>query len=424
MFVHPNAEPCTVASNKLLPCSRALTAAALAILFGLATPAWAKSLSSTLSDPPSAQAQHRKDSRESVQTGSPIDTLLEHHHYLRAQGPIRAALARNPNDPTALIQLSIDEWALTHYDAAIAAAQRATELAPSSARAFGQLANALGAKLASSSAGSFEKLSLAHRFRKAAEQALALDPNEVEALQDLARFYYTAPGFAGGDKAKARQTADHLFAVDPYLGAVARANFVNDADDPTAGDLGYTAPPVQGPKQTAELIAIWRVALEQRPDSYRIHAALAATALAGGPTEYALAEAEATRARAIDPTQVQAYKTLAVVDVRTGNWRALATTIEQAIVSIPDDRTPEYLAASAILTAGAASEYPLAERYLRDYLAEPAEGHEPSAAEAHWRLGLVLEREGRRADAVHEFQRAVELDGSLEQARADLKRLT
>lgn len=352
-----------------------------------------------------------------------IDRLLDDHHYLRAQAPIQAALVRNPNDPIALIQQSVDQWAFRHYDAAIVSAQRATELAPMSARAWGQLANAAGAKLASSSAGTFEKLSLVRQFRKAADRALSLDPNEVEALQDLARFYFSAPGFAGGDLTKAHQTADHLFAVDPYLGAAARANFLTSAADPTSGNLGHGEAPTQNAQQTAALIAVWQAALAVRPNSYDSHAALAATALAATPPDYALAQTEAERARALGPGRVQAYKTLAVLDARTGNWQALTATIQQAITNVPDDRTPEYLAASAILAESAADQYARAEQYLRDYLTQPTEGHEPSAAEAHWRLGLVLEREGRRADAVHELQTAVALDGSLDAARADLKRL-
>ena len=42
---------------------------------------------------------------------------------------------------------------------------------------------------------------------------------------------------------------------------------------------------------------------------------------------------------------------------------------------------------------------------------------------AHWRLGLVLEKEGKKADAIAEVQTATRLDPKFEQAQKDLKRL-
>ena len=42
---------------------------------------------------------------------------------------------------------------------------------------------------------------------------------------------------------------------------------------------------------------------------------------------------------------------------------------------------------------------------------------------AHWRLGQVLEKEGRRTTALSEVQTAVNLDPSLDGARKDIERL-
>ena len=61
---------------------------------------------------------------------------------------------------------------------------------------------------------------------------------------------------------------------------------------------------------------------------------------------------------------------------------------------------------------------------LRDYLTQPPEGQAPSHAGAHWRLGLVLEKQGRKGDAIRELQTAVQMDGSLDVAKKDLKRLS
>jgi len=42
---------------------------------------------------------------------------------------------------------------------------------------------------------------------------------------------------------------------------------------------------------------------------------------------------------------------------------------------------------------------------------------------AHWRLGLILDKAGRKAEAVSELQIATKLDPKFEQAQKDLKRI-
>ena len=64
-----------------------------------------------------------------------------------------------------------------------------------------------------------------------------------------------------------------------------------------------------------------------------------------------------------------------------------------------------------------------AERYLRAYLARPAEFGAPSWGGARWRLGLALEQQGKKAEAITEIELAVKLDPKLDEAKKDLKRL-
>lgn len=340
---------------------------------------------------------------------SPADKLLADGHYRRAETAIRASLARTPNDAHFLSDMSIVDWAFGRLDSAVANGEKAVAANPRSAEAHAHLADALGAKLISSNAGTMEKISLAHRFRKEVDKTLELDPNDVDALQDLAQFYWNAPGLVGGDKNKAKQTADRLFEVSPFRAASARADFL--ADDMNAS------------RRNAAVVQVWRTALSARPDGYDLMAALAAAYLEDS-SRFGDAEEEAKRAVTMDPTRVSAWTTLAVVYVKTGRLSDLDATLKEARAKVPDDRTPEYRAAVAILTANAGAQMQLAESLLRDYLTQPPEGQAPSLAGAHWRLGLVLEKQGRKADAIQELQKAVQMDGSLDAAKKDLKRLS
>jgi hypothetical protein len=349
------------------------------------------------------------------------DKLIADKHYLRAEQEIRQMLQRAPNDAHALSDLSVVDRAFARWDAALANAERAVAIAGNSVEAHSKLADALGGKLLASDAdsrvGTFAKIALAHRFRKEIDRTLELDPNDLDALQDLARFYWHAPGMVGGDKQKARQTADRLFHIAPDRGAIARADIASDEGDPV--------------RRAAAIEAIWREAVAAQQQSYAARAALAAAYLdeaglegASAAGHLAAAETEAKRALALDPSQADAYRVLAAVCAMRARWNELDALLKQAYANVPDDRAPEFSAAVAILNGSVPAQLPRAEQMLRDYLAQPAEGRETSHASAQWRLGLVLEKEGRRAEAMREIQAAVQQDGSLEDAKRDLKRLS
>jgi hypothetical protein len=344
-----------------------------------------------------------------AQRAPAADTLIAEAHYLRVLPGTQAALQKNPNDVHALIQRSVLDWAFFRFDDAIASAERAVALADKNAEAHAQLTNALGAKLVASSAGTFEKMALARRFRKEADLSLILDPNSLDALEDSARFYWNAPSVVGGDRSKAQQLADRLSQLDPVRAAALKAAFAGDEKDK--------------PKRDAAIESLWKAAVAAHPDSAEAHAGLSAAYFEEGPGKFPLAEAEARRAIALAPSRIAPYRQLAVLYATTSRWDELEKLLKQAQAAVPDNLSPAFQAARVILTGNAAAQLAHAEQYLRAYLAQPAEGEEPSHAAAHWHLGLILEKEGRRNDAIQELQAAIREDSSLDAAKKDLKRL-
>jgi hypothetical protein len=333
--------------------------------------------------------------------------LIDNAHYLRARPLTQAALQKNPNDVQAIIQKSVLDWAFFHFDEAIATAEHAVALADKSAEAHTQLTNALGAKLVSSSAGNFERMSLARRFRKEADLSIQLNPNALDALEDSARFYWDAPSIVGGDHARAQQLADRVAHLDPARGAALKAGFLADEKDK--------------PKHDAAVEALWKGAVAAAPNSAEAHAGLSTASFELG--NYAQAEAEARRSIALNSAHIAPYRQLAVLYATTGKWEELDKLLKQSQATIPDNLSPAYHAARVIVASNAAAQLARAEQYLRAYLAQPAEGEEPSHAAAHWRLGLLFEKQGRHADAVRELQTAVHEDSTLDDAKKDLKRL-
>jgi tetratricopeptide (TPR) repeat protein len=340
---------------------------------------------------------------------SPVDILIAEGHYRRAEPLVRAALEKSPQDVNALIALSSIQWAMGELDPALASAEKALLAADGSAAAHAQMVNILGAKLANNKTGTMERLGLARRFRKEADLTFKLEPNNLYAIEAMSRFYWYAPAFGGGDRVKARQMVGRLVQLDAVRGYALKAEL--DADEADQS------------KRRLNVQTDWKQAVAARPDSYAAHVGLGGCLLEAGEDQLATAEAEARKAIALSATRISAYRLLAATDVAMARWDALEADLKRARTAVPDDLGAEYAAAKAILDRRADSQSPRAERYLRDYLSQPNEVLEPDMATAHWQLGRLLEKQGRKQDALEQVQTAVKLDPSLDGAKKDLRRL-
>lgn len=336
---------------------------------------------------------------------SAADKLISQDHYARARPLVQAALEKHPQDVNALIALSTIQWSYGQLDAATSTAERAILASDGSAAAHAQLVNTLGAKLASPKVGSIEKMSLSRRFHKEADRTLQLEPNNLYAHEALARFYWYAPGIAGGSKAKARQLVDKLVQLDAVRGYALKAEL--DATETNRNGVQ----------------ADWKQAAAASPESYEARVGLGCVLLTAGNDHLRAAEDEARKALALDSSRAAAYRLLAAVYVTTARWDELDLHLRRASAAVPDDLSAEFIAAQTILDRNVASQWGRAEEYLRNYLKQPSEGLEPTLATAHWRLATVLQKEGRNDAAFSELQMAVNLDPSLDEAKQQLKRL-
>ncbi len=94
------------------------------------------------------------------------------------------------------------------FQHAAALLETALAAAPGCARCAHLLGKSYG-RLAEQ-AGWVEAIALARKTRIALEQAVALAPDDSQALTDLIRYYRAAPGFLGGDPAKADELERRL----------------------------------------------------------------------------------------------------------------------------------------------------------------------------------------------------------------------
>ena len=334
---------------------------------------------------------------------SPAADLADHGHWKRLKALVEPRAAANPNDAEAQWLLSRVRMVFKDVDGALAPAEKAAALDPKSADYRWQVAQVVGEQ--ASNASIFKQMGLAKRYRKEVEAALALNPKHTASMIGLMEYFNRAPGIVGGDKKRAAEITGEIMAVNKVDGWIAKVRLLQR----------------QSPVPVGEIEQAWVQAVQADPSRYEPHINLASI-YTGGPTpRWDVAEKEALAARKMEPDRIAPYSVLAAVYATGERWADLETVLSDAEKKIPDNLTPYLRAAVALLTTG--KDLARAERYARKYLSQDPEPNSTQPAVAHWRLGLILEKEGKKSEAIAELQTATKLDPKFEHAQKDLNRL-
>jgi len=150
-----------------------------------------------------------------------VQRLLRDHRVSEAGAAANALVAANPTAAEAYALLASVAVATGDPDAAVAAAEKAAELAPASGDYQRQLGDAYG--FAAQKAGLLSKMGWAKKCGAAYEKAVALDPANVGARSSLMGYYQNAPSMMGGGMEKAYAQAEEIKKLDANRGHLAYA---------------------------------------------------------------------------------------------------------------------------------------------------------------------------------------------------------
>ena len=212
---------------------------------------------------------------------------------------------------------------------------------------------------------------MARRIKAEYERAVALDPELLDAREGLINFYMFAPGFMGGDPAKAREQQRAIAVRNAYRGHLAAATIATFSRDTVGTERAL------------------RAAIAAAPDS------------------------------------VRPIITLSQRQASWGRVPAAFATLDDALKRRPTDIALRYQVGRLAATTG--QQLARGEQLLRQLLTEPEWPVEgmllPSRATVHYRLGGVLERAGKKPEARAQYERAVALDPQLKPAKDALEAL-
>ena len=252
-------------------------------------------------------------------------------------------------------------------DAAIEILEKAVAQSPKSAEAHFTLGSAYGAKV--QAGGMLAAAKYASSIKEEFEKAVALDPKYVEARFGLVQVYAGAPGIMGGSYEKALEQAKEIKAIDPIFGHRAYAFIYSQQKKLDLAQKEYVD------------------AIREEPNSPKAHSYFGQY-LANVEKDYTAASLEFETALKVDPHYMPAFYHL-------GRTASLANTN---------------------LARG--------EEGLKKYVAYTPKENEPTLASAHYYLGAIYEKEGRRAEAKQAYQAALKLNPSLKQASEALRRVS
>jgi len=287
------------------------------------------------------------------------------------QGEIDEAVMRaqrlaaiDPKDGQAYLLLCRSFYAEAHAEEAIDTCTRATQVLPRSSEAQDWLGRAEGMK--AERTGPIAGLRLALKVRAAFEAAVALDPMNADAIDDLGEFYVAAPSLVGGGLDKAAALANQV-----------------EADQ------------LQSAHRIRAMAAEKRKNFNTADSEFR-----AAVAVANLPG---------------------AWNDLGAFYRRRGQYDHAVEALKQG-VAVDRSKDSSVVDAASLLTR-MHRETELAERSLRDYLENGVKSDAAPAMKVRVMLGKLLASEGDKTGAKIEFETALHMASGYAPAKQALQQL-
>jgi len=285
-------------------------------------------------------------------------------NYAAAISTLQSAVAQNSSGAEAYYWLGRSYYEVSDFDSAVAQAEKAVSLDPKNSLYHQWLGRIYGGK-----ADRDRSFSLAKKVKKEFEDAVSLNPSNLEARRDLEEYCLDAPWIVGGSKDEALEQVNAIAASDPVQGHLARAVYDREA-------------------------------LKKVDD----------------------AENEIQQVLAAKPKTIEPYLEVAGFFQTQNKPDDMRTAVQAAAEVSPNDaRLAFYRGVVGVLSG---TELQSAERDLKSYLASTPDRSDwpPHAAAREW-LGRLYETQGKRAEAAEQYRAALQLDPKRKEARTRLAKL-
>jgi len=285
-------------------------------------------------------------------------------NYAAAISTLQSAVTQNSSNAEAYYWLGRSYYEVSDYDSAVTQAEKSVSLDPKNSLYHQWLGRIYGGK-----ADRDRSFSLAKKVKKEFQDAVGLNPSNLEARRDLEEYCLDAPWIVGGSKDEALEQVNAIAAIDPVQGHLARALYDREA--------------------------------LKKPDD---------------------AENEIRQVLAAKPKTVEPYFEVAGFFQLQNKPDDMRAAVQAAAAASPNDERLDYYRGVVGVLAG--TDLPTAERDLKSYLAStPDRSDWPAHAAAREWLGRLYESQGKRAEAAEQYRAALQIDPKRKEARTRLAKL-
>ncbi len=261
---------------------------------------------------------------------------LQRGHIGRAKEIFEAVLKGDDNNAEAHYRLGLVELRRDYRneDDAVDHMERATELMPQNADYQYGYGAALGMKAQNS--GVLKQAFLAPKVKKAFMQAVALNPNLVQARIGLAQYYLRAPSLMGGDEEKGWKEIDTVITLDEYQGRVAKAGLLTSE------------------KKFDDAERELKLLSSRFPRDWRVWNSLSNFYIRQKRNVEGIAAAQ--KSVQIRPDTAESYKTLGQAQLQNGEYDSALDNLKKALRLDKDHLTATYLLAKTYEAKGMKNE--------------------------------------------------------------------
>ena len=324
---------------------------------------------------------------------------FESGNYSSAKQTFNALTSSDKNNPENYFYLGRVEFELNNYSDAVKQFEKASDLDSNNSFYYMWLGHSFGRQAQEASV--LRQAGHARNSRRNYEKAIDIDPSNIEARESAMEYYMQAPKFVGGGRDKAEAQAREIVKLDLAAGISAWGRIYSYYDE------------------TENALSHYNSAIDNHPDLMAPYYGL---------YNMYFNQGEFDKAVEVTKRQLQVNDTTANIYYNLGNAQQRDGSFDDALenyyktLEIDEDFNLTYYQVGR-LAAVSGEHLEVGKKYINTFIEFGEEVGNSWLAWGYYRLGAIEEHLDSNANAISNYEKALEYDKDLDQAKEALNAL-